>query len=361
MSSARDSNDEAGSSDELMLRRRPGRGPKRRMPRWIARKIALRRSKVRVSREEREETEDGTEEGREEESEEGTEGSESEEEEEEEVEEEEEEEEEGERVIPQSLIDLAEELSNRQLQRKTVELYSSYVGRFALYVLQNHPKYIADSFKKEVEGETDERVIKRKARKYYTMYPKAKEPLFKLRNGLEDVYKIWVATLHSKRQTDLSDNGYKNCRSALRSIYRMYGAKCRRYDETAEKVNYGVRVRHAEKASRGEYGVMREKDGISFEGYCSVGEDLLKSGRENGIFGHAILTTMWNLMSRVNNAARICKSHIDWRGDAMRIFFLRTTRLIIRGGDDRSRGTSMRTRIILRSVRYFLWACIFLV
>jgi len=48
---------------------------------------------------------------------------------------------------------------------------------------------------------------------------------------------------------------------------------------------------------------------------------MLTSKGMNGVFSHAVFTTMWNLMSRVGNAVSICKSHLQWSEDALLIFF----------------------------------------
>jgi len=48
---------------------------------------------------------------------------------------------------------------------------------------------------------------------------------------------------------------------------------------------------------------------------------MIKSKSSASVFSHTVLTTMWNLMSRVNNTVTICKIHMDWRDDALLIYF----------------------------------------
>jgi len=71
----------------------------------------------------------------------------------------------------------------------------------------------------------------------------------------------------------------------------------------------------------GEMTVKRGKDPLSFENYCKISEIFMKKPNMEGVISHAVLTAMWNLMSRVGNAVKICKSHMQWDEDALLVFF----------------------------------------
>ena len=79
------------------------------------------------------------------------------------------------------------------------------------------------------------------------------------------------------------------------------------YDIESGNVLVGVRVRHAQAAGRGIVAVKRGKDPLSFEMYCRTCKEMMESCKRNAIFSHTVMTTMWNLMSRVENAINICK------------------------------------------------------
>jgi len=67
--------------------------------------------------------------------------------------------------------------------------------------------------------------------------------------------------------------------------------------------------------------VKRRKEPLGFDGYCAIASAMIRSEESNGLYAHAVLTTMWNLMSRVGNAVKICKSHLEWKDDSLLIYF----------------------------------------
>jgi len=117
----------------------------------------------------------------------------------------------------------------------------------------------------------------------------------------------------------LSFSLYSNCRSAVHSLYEMYGENSEEFDGMAGTVVRGVRVQRAQAAGRGLASVKRGKDPLSMEMYEEVAGRMMKT--RYGVYWHGVLTTMWNLMSRVDNAVTICRGHMEWEGDSLRIFF----------------------------------------
>jgi len=48
---------------------------------------------------------------------------------------------------------------------------------------------------------------------------------------------------------------------------------------------------------------------------------MLREGTGQGIFGHCVMTTMWNLMARVKNGVGLCRTHFEVDGDALLIYY----------------------------------------
>ncbi len=48
---------------------------------------------------------------------------------------------------------------------------------------------------------------------------------------------------------------------------------------------------------------------------------MLRRVEKKGMLAQGMLTTMWNLMSRVDNVVGIRKSHVEWRDDDLVIYF----------------------------------------
>ena len=46
-----------------------------------------------------------------------------------------------------------------------------------------------------------------------------------------------------------------------------------------------------------------------------------KGSSKEYVFGHCFLLLCWNLVCRAGNTVSICHSHLEWQGDALRIYF----------------------------------------
>lgn len=72
---------------------------------------------------------------------------------------------------------------------------------------------------------------------------------------------------------------------------------------------------------------MREgKSPLSMELYrmlatCFMADAVADNGHCDGTFGHLFFVLMWNLMCRAANCDDILLQHIEWKGDAMAIYF----------------------------------------
>lgn len=63
------------------------------------------------------------------------------------------------------------------------------------------------------------------------------------------------------------------------------------------------------------------KKPIPFELFQFLGMSLLASGDKADIVAHLYLTMSWNLICRAGNTATICFSHLEWRSDALGVYF----------------------------------------
>ena len=92
-------------------------------------------------------------------------------------------------------------------------------------------------------------------------------------------------------------------------------------DVAAKEATGGVRTEHAAAAAQGKTRVKKAKAPRPFGVYCRAGEVMLSEGTSQGIFGHCVMTTMWNLMARVKNGVGLCRTHFDVEGDALLIYY----------------------------------------
>ena len=83
----------------------------------------------------------------------------------------------------------------------------------------------------------------------------------------------------------------------------------------------GIKRRSAKDVAGGAGPVHTGKSPMVFAMYRWLAETMLSLGTVEGLFGFCMLTMSWNLLCRVSNAAGICISHLEWREDALGVFF----------------------------------------
>jgi hypothetical protein len=63
------------------------------------------------------------------------------------------------------------------------------------------------------------------------------------------------------------------------------------------------------------------KEALDFGLYRFLAKQMLKSGSKDNIFAHTFMILCWNLMCRAGNLTSVCFSHLEWKNDAMGIYF----------------------------------------
>ena len=83
----------------------------------------------------------------------------------------------------------------------------------------------------------------------------------------------------------------------------------------------GLKRTHARNAHHGKRKVKRGKDPLSFSLYKFLCSAMLVHPNKDMTFCRAYMVLAWNLMCRSHNAFGIRHSHMEWRNDALCIFF----------------------------------------
>lgn len=91
----------------------------------------------------------------------------------------------------------------------------------------------------------------------------------------------------------------------------------------SELTNYfkGLKHKIAKDAANGESSLKTGKDPLMFDLYAFLCEKMLSHSNKEMSFAHAYMVIAWNLMCRSSNAFGIRHSHMEWRGDALQIYF----------------------------------------
>jgi len=214
-------------------------------------------------------------------------------------------------------------LKSTLLAKKSLQSYTASLIKFVIFVAEKDPRYLLPEFRREL-NEQDSSEWSSFIRRYIRTEPKPPTSMFILPK-IHEIFPDWLTSLKKKDKdgviTDVSTSLLNTCRSSVVWLFTQFNVSSTLFDSEASRTLTGLKISRALSVARGQKSVKRGKDPLSFEGYCNICSVLMKAKTVGALFTHAVLTTMWNLMSRVGNAVGICKSHLQWSDDALLIFF----------------------------------------
>jgi len=240
-------------------------------------------------------------------------------------------------------------LKSTILSEASLRAYSSLLSKFICYVASRDPALLTDDLWNGLRSRNPNE-WKKFARSYYLTKPRPPSSMVKLRE-ITPVFIDWVSTMKKRKKggavpppaaaeavadggdvaapeaaaddatTDMSSSTYNSCRSAVVSLFTLFGEPSESFDLEASRIIRALKIVHSSTAQQGSIRPQKGKTPLSFENYCDLAKALIKSKTSSAVFSHTVLTTMWNLMSRVSNTVTICKIHMEWRDDALLIYF----------------------------------------
>ncbi|ETP07725.1 hypothetical protein F441_16112 [Phytophthora nicotianae CJ01A1] len=99
--------------------------------------------------------------------------------------------------------------------------------------------------------------------------------------------------------------------------------------------------------SRGQGQIKVGKDPMSLGLYKRIAMEMLLSPSRDMVFARTFMVLSWNLMSRAANTASICYGHLEWREDALCVYFAHMKN-DQRGSRPRDRATCIPIRQLLK-------------
>lgn len=132
----------------------------------------------------------------------------------------------------------------------------------------------------------------------------------------------WIVSLRKCNGEKPGYGAFNSHRAALSNLFRDYKVKMSK-DLDAELHNHytGLKRVTAKQIASGNGNIKVGKDAIDFPLYKFLGAESLKMRSGDFIFMHCFLLLCWNLACRAGNCVSICFSHLEWRNDALCIYF----------------------------------------
>ena len=131
-----------------------------------------------------------------------------------------------------------EEMMSSQLQDSTRKMYATYVGKFVMFLAMTDPSLFSAELYEEL-NKSDVVNFWRKGREFYLREPRPKTPMIDLER-VPEYYPDFVRWMHDNPEMDMSDEGFGNVRSAVKSLYRAYRVPSEEFDIAAREATGGV-------------------------------------------------------------------------------------------------------------------------
>ena len=220
-----------------------------------------------------------------------------------------------------SLKNKVQLINKNVIGKKSREVYIGKQIAFLNWLDETHPSLLSPQFRETAERDS-KGVLKRAFVKQLLIDAVPPAPVL-LEKIDAEVISLFVASLKKTDGTAVGSSTHNTTRSSLRDLFRAY--KCM---DLAESMNTslsnffkGLKRTTAQAQGRGVGKIQVGKTPLDFSLYCFLAARMLRSSSSNYIFAHLYLLLSWNLMCRAANTASICFSHMEWRQDALGIYF----------------------------------------
>ncbi|KAG7365708.1 hypothetical protein IV203_028378 [Nitzschia inconspicua] len=131
----------------------------------------------------------------------------------------------------------------------------------------------------------------------------------------------WIVSIRKEDGSTPTYSTYNCHRAGLFNLFRDYKQDIAPLQSELKTHFRGLQRTKTQALANGEGRVKIGKDALEFALYKSLCLLLMKSAKPDYVFTHCFMTYCWNLMCRAGNMTSICWSHLEWRNDALGIYF----------------------------------------
>ncbi|KAG7357915.1 hypothetical protein IV203_014531 [Nitzschia inconspicua] len=131
----------------------------------------------------------------------------------------------------------------------------------------------------------------------------------------------WIVSIRKEDGSTPTYSTYNCHRAGLFNRFRDYKQDIAPLQSELKTHFRGLQRTKTQALANGEGRVKIGKDALEFALYKSLCLLLMKSAKPDYVFTHCFMTYCWNLMCRAGNMTSICWSHLEWRNDALGIYF----------------------------------------
>eukprot|EP00644_Phytophthora_capsici_P007419 jgi/Phyca11/111881/e_gw1.21.330.1 len=178
--------------------------------------------------------------------------------------------------------------------------YLSSTVRFLQWMLKNKRGLVNESFASAVVLGVNGLATKESVKSALSTAP-TNPPIDFERITARD-FMTWIVSMKNSDDTYHSFSTYAGHRSAFYNLFQDYHCIAAAIGQGLGQIKVG-------------------KDPMPLSLYKQVATAMLMSPSRDMVFARTFMVLSWNLMSRAANTASICYRHLEWREDALCVYF----------------------------------------
>ena len=200
---------------------------------------------------------------------------------------------------------------------------TAYIGsniQMLLWFLDNKPDLLTEQFKSKFIVDLDNRE-KRKIIVDVLKNAPLNPPL--LFGDIKPIDLLtWIVSLKKKDGSDLGNSSYALHRSAVSNMYRDFRVNMNEKDVQEIGIHYrGLKRKVASDNMTQGRRTHSGKIPLTFDLFKFLAKRMLELNDREFVFARCFMILSWNLMARSSNVVHIAFEHIEWREDALCIYF----------------------------------------
>lgn len=215
-------------------------------------------------------------------------------------------------------VDQVDDLRANIVAESSRKIYTSSMIKFMVWLWSNHHFLLTNECSILADAALD------KVEFFKSYLKKGPEsPPIDFDNLTPGIFLNWVLDLRKVNGENPGSSTYNSHRSSLFNFFRAYRKVFSRdFEKELASLYKGLKRKVASNIAAGGGKIRVGKDPLAFSLYTYLGLVVLKIGNREAVFARTFMILAWNLMARSANVFEICISHMEWREDALCIFFL---------------------------------------
>jgi hypothetical protein len=222
-------------------------------------------------------------------------------------------------LISEEDLNQIQEWERNRIASTSNNVYLNSITKFFNWLYEKAPAILKREFIEQCLDQRTNKLDKKSIGNF--MERKQHEPMF-FSNLNHTVFMCFLAHLRTADNGRLCPTTYQTYRSALYNLCVIYN-QLPIYVAMNDKLkNYfsGISRAHASRIRNGQGEIKKGKEPLPFDLYRILAKNFLQKGKKE-IFAHTFMVMCWNLMCRASNAYNIKFNHMEWRSDALCIYF----------------------------------------